>query len=167
MFPNCDVFVLHQAEPVPAIPDEATAEETWQKLSREGVVGKTPHKAEGVAAGGGRGSVMRGKCQRSNPSIGRNVIFLYRRAETTEDLAGVGLSVEMASHDIMLLLGRAQDIGLRLARHARKGFYQSGSGAGRHARRRASAGFNRYARRAKLVSGRRGGGDRCSRWSPF
>ena len=47
--------------------------------------------------------------------------FLLRRAEMTEDLAGVGLSVEMASHDIMLLLGRAQDLGLRLARHARKG----------------------------------------------
>jgi len=47
--------------------------------------------------------------------------FLSRRAEMTEDLAGVGLSVEMASHDIMLLLGRAQDIGLRLARHAKKG----------------------------------------------
>lgn len=47
--------------------------------------------------------------------------FLTRRAETTEDLAGVGLSVEMASHDIMLLMGRAQDIGLRLARHAREG----------------------------------------------
>ena len=46
--------------------------------------------------------------------------FLSRRAEMTEDLAGVGLSVEMASHDIMLLMGRAQDIGLRLARHARK-----------------------------------------------
>ncbi len=42
--------------------------------------------------------------------------FLSRRAEMTEDLAGVGLSVEMASHDIMLLLGRAQDIGVRLAR---------------------------------------------------
>ena len=47
--------------------------------------------------------------------------FLSRRAEITEDLAGVGLSVEMASHDIMLLLGRAQDIGLRLARNAREG----------------------------------------------
>ena len=47
--------------------------------------------------------------------------FLSRRAEMTEDLAGVGLSVEMASHDIMLLMDRAQDIGLRLARHARKG----------------------------------------------
>ncbi|MDE0617543.1 MAG: ATP-binding protein [Rhodospirillaceae bacterium] len=47
--------------------------------------------------------------------------FLTRRAEMTEDLAGVGLSVEMASHDIMLLMGRAQDIGIRLARNARKG----------------------------------------------
>ena len=40
--------------------------------------------------------------------------FLARRAEMTEDLAGVGLSVEMASHDIMLLMGRAQEIGLKL-----------------------------------------------------
>ncbi|MCY4481291.1 MAG: ATP-binding protein [Spirochaetaceae bacterium] len=47
--------------------------------------------------------------------------FLTQRAETTEDLAGVGLSVEMASHDIMLLMGRAQEIGLTLAHHARKG----------------------------------------------
>lgn len=47
--------------------------------------------------------------------------FLSRRAEMTEDLAGVGLSVEMASHDIMLLITRARDIGLRLARHAHKG----------------------------------------------
>ena len=47
--------------------------------------------------------------------------FLVRRAETTEDLAGVGLSVEMASHDIMLLMGRARDIALRLARDAREG----------------------------------------------
>lgn len=47
--------------------------------------------------------------------------FLARRAETTEDLAGVGLSVEMASHDIMLLLGRAQEIGIKLARTTREG----------------------------------------------
>ena len=33
--------------------------------------------------------------------------FLTQRAETTEDLAGVGLSVETASHDIMLVLNRA------------------------------------------------------------
>ena len=45
---------------------------------------------------------------------------LTHRVEVTEDLAGVGLSVEMASHDIMLLMSRAQDIGLSLARHARE-----------------------------------------------
>ena len=45
--------------------------------------------------------------------------YLSQRAEVTEDLAGVGLSVEMASHDIMLLMNRAQEIGSRLARAAR------------------------------------------------
>jgi signal transduction histidine kinase len=33
--------------------------------------------------------------------------YLVRRAETTEDLAGVGLSVETASHDIMAIMGKA------------------------------------------------------------
>lgn len=32
--------------------------------------------------------------------------YLKRRAETTEELAGVGLSVETASHDIMAIIGR-------------------------------------------------------------
>jgi signal transduction histidine kinase len=32
--------------------------------------------------------------------------YLVRRAEMTEDLAGVGLSVETASHDIMAIIGR-------------------------------------------------------------
>lgn len=32
--------------------------------------------------------------------------YLVRRAETTEDLAGVGLSVETASHDIMGIMGK-------------------------------------------------------------
>ncbi len=45
--------------------------------------------------------------------------YLSQRAENTEDLAGVGLSVEMASHDIMLLMGRANEIGRELARSAR------------------------------------------------
>ena len=49
----------------------------------------------------------------------RERMFLTRRAEMTEDLAGVGLAVEMASHDIMLLIGRAQNIGINLARYAR------------------------------------------------
>lgn len=46
--------------------------------------------------------------------------YLTRRAELTEDLAGVGLSVEMASHDIMLLMERARKIGINLAKHAQK-----------------------------------------------
>ncbi len=49
----------------------------------------------------------------------REKAYLSQRAETAEDLAGVGLSVEMASHDIMLLLTRAQDIAGRLARSVR------------------------------------------------
>ena len=44
---------------------------------------------------------------------------LVQRAEITEDLAGVGLSVEMASHDIMLLLNRGHEIARELAREAR------------------------------------------------
>ena len=44
---------------------------------------------------------------------------LSQRVEATEDLAGVGLSVEMASHDIMLLMNRAQDVAKRIARSAR------------------------------------------------
>ena len=52
--------------------------------------------------------------------VSRETEYLSQRAETTEDLAGVGLSVEMASHDIMLLMNRAQDIGRQLARAADK-----------------------------------------------
>lgn len=33
--------------------------------------------------------------------------YLIQRAETTEELAGVGLSVETASHDIMAIMGKA------------------------------------------------------------
>ena len=46
--------------------------------------------------------------------------YLSQRAEVTEDLAGVGLSVEVAAHDIMLLMNRAQEIGSRVARLARR-----------------------------------------------
>ena len=45
--------------------------------------------------------------------------YLSQRAEMTEDLAGVGLSVEMASHDIMLLMHHAQALARRLARSVR------------------------------------------------
>lgn len=46
--------------------------------------------------------------------------YLVQRAEITEDLAGVGLSVEMTSHDIMLMMGRANDIARELARSSRR-----------------------------------------------
>ena len=49
----------------------------------------------------------------------REKTYLAQRADITEELAGVGLSVEMASHDIMILMGRAQEIGSELARTAR------------------------------------------------
>lgn len=36
--------------------------------------------------------------------------YLVKRAETTEELAGVGLSVETASHDIMAIMGKAMNV---------------------------------------------------------
>ena len=44
---------------------------------------------------------------------------LVYRAEVTEDLAGVGLSVEMASHDIMLMIDRTQETAKKIAKLAR------------------------------------------------
>ncbi len=44
---------------------------------------------------------------------------LVYRAEVTEDLAGVGLSVEMTSHDIMLMMDRAQETAKKIAKLAR------------------------------------------------
>lgn len=46
--------------------------------------------------------------------------YLSSRIEITRDLAGVGLSVEMASHDIMLMMSRAQEIGIHLAQLVRE-----------------------------------------------
>jgi len=46
--------------------------------------------------------------------------YLKQRAEITEDLAGVGLSVEMASHDIMLLVSRTGELGKEIAKLSRK-----------------------------------------------
>ena len=48
----------------------------------------------------------------------RERAYFAQRTETMEDLAGVGLSVEMASHDIMLLMQRAQAIARRIAKSA-------------------------------------------------
>lgn len=45
--------------------------------------------------------------------------YLIQRAETVEDLAGVGLSVEMTSHDIMLMMDRVQGTAKEIAKLAR------------------------------------------------
>ena len=90
------------------------------KSVREGVVAK--HLADlktSLEVAGDKGRAREVSNIASEYQKEREV--LTHRIEVTEDLAGVGLSVEMASHDIMLLMGRAQDIGLKLARHAREG----------------------------------------------
>ena len=85
---------------------------------RDGVVAQ--HLAdlkEGLEKAGHKPQVR--KVAKIEAEYEREKEYLSQRAEMTEDLAGVGLSVEMASHDIMLLMNRAQDIGKRLARTAR------------------------------------------------
>ncbi|MXW18046.1 MAG: ATP-binding protein [Gemmatimonadetes bacterium] len=57
--------------------------------------------------------------QRIERDYHRERKHLVQRAEISEDLAGVGLSVEMASHDIMLLLERGRAIARELAQTAR------------------------------------------------
>lgn len=59
------------------------------------------------------------KVERIQTEYGKEKEYLSQRIETTEDLAGVGLSVEMASHDIMLMVSRAEEFGIRLAQMAR------------------------------------------------
>ena len=89
------------------------------KSAREGQVAK--HLAEfkkSLAAAGERGHA-REVSKIESEYLQERKVFVHR-IEVTEDLAGVGLSVEMASHDIMLLMGRAQEIGLKLARRARE-----------------------------------------------
>lgn len=59
------------------------------------------------------------KVERIQTEYGKEKDYLSQRIETTEDLAGVGLSVEMASHDIMLMISRAEELGIRLSQMAR------------------------------------------------
>ena len=60
-----------------------------------------------------------GKVAKVEKEYKREKDFLVQRAEVTEDLAGVGLSVEMTSHDIMLLMGRAKEIGIEIAKQSK------------------------------------------------
>ena len=88
------------------------------KAAREDVVGAALAKFQVQLREEGHAAHARqvGRIQREYK---REKGYLVRRADLTEDLAGVGLSVEMASHDIMLLMGRADEIGSELARRAR------------------------------------------------
>ena len=90
------------------------------KSVREGVVAKHLAELKTSLEKTGQAAQVR-EVSKIETAYEQERSFLTQRAEMTEDLAGVGLSVEMASHDIMLLMARAQDIGLRLARHAHKG----------------------------------------------
>lgn len=56
------------------------------------------------------------KVKRIEKDYKKEKSYLVQRAEITEDLAGVGLSVEMTSHDIMLMIARADDIAKQLSR---------------------------------------------------
>ena len=88
------------------------------RFVREGVVAQNlVDLKEGLERAGHKSQVR--EVTKIEAEYKREKEYLSQRAEMTEDLAGVGLSVEMASHDIMLLMNRAQDIGKRLARALR------------------------------------------------
>ena len=87
---------------------------------RDGVVAKHLAGLRGALRAAGH-TTYAGEVSKIESEYEQERGILSRRVTLTEDLAGVGMSVEMASHDIMLLMGRAQEIGLRLARFARKG----------------------------------------------
>jgi signal transduction histidine kinase len=50
---------------------------------------------------------LKGLVEKTEKNYRKEREYLVQRAETTEDLARVGLSVETASHDIMSLMGKA------------------------------------------------------------
>ncbi len=88
------------------------------RFVREGVVAQhLVDLKEGLEKAGHKAQVR--EVVKIEAEYKREKEYLSQRAEMTEDLAGVGLSVEVASHDIMLLMNRAQDIGKRLARALR------------------------------------------------
>ncbi|TXI48878.1 MAG: sensor histidine kinase [Lysobacter sp.] len=59
------------------------------------------------AAAGGNADVAGEKIAQANRQYKAERRYLVQRAENTEHLAGVGLSVETASHDLMLAMGSA------------------------------------------------------------
>ena len=90
---------------------------TTQFVRDEVVAQSLAELKEGLSKHGRKGQAA--DVARIETAYQREKAYLSQRAETVEDLAGVGLSVEMASHDIMLLLDRALQIGGQLAKMAR------------------------------------------------
>ena len=84
-------------------------------LARSEIVSKHLSDLKGdLEKKGDRPSVS--KVKRIEKDYKKEKSYLVQRAEITEDLAGVGLSVEMTSHDIMLMIARANDIAKQLSR---------------------------------------------------
>lgn len=88
------------------------------RFTRDGVVAQGLKTLKDVLKKSGQKAQVRAVAKIES-EYAREKGYLTQRAEITEDLAGVGLSVEMASHDIVLLMTRAREIGMRLARTAR------------------------------------------------
>ena len=89
---------------------------TAQLVRDEAVARRLAQLKDGLEKSGSMAQVI--EIGRIEAEYKREKEYLSQRADITEDLAGVGLSVEMALHDIMILMNRAQDIGKRLARMA-------------------------------------------------
>lgn len=88
------------------------------RVVQHGAVAQSLAKLKEAFRSSGHQSAVR-DVSRVESEYDREKRHLSQRAEMTEDLAGVGLSVEMASHDIMLLMSRAQEISGRIAWAAR------------------------------------------------
>lgn len=88
------------------------------ELMRSQIIGDHLDKLKTTLEKGGHKTEAR-KVAKLTKEYQRERSYLVQRAETTEDLAGVGLSVEMTSHDILLMVNRAQEIGSRLAKSSR------------------------------------------------
>ena len=88
------------------------------RVVQQGAVARSLAKLKDAFRASGNQSAAR-DVSRVESEYGREKSHLSQRAEMTEDLAGVGLSVEMASHDIMLLMSRAQELSGKIAWAAR------------------------------------------------
>ena len=97
--------------------EQKKRQRTQTRLLREGVVTRRMEKFKQHLTKSGYHSEAR-EFAKIAKEYEREKKSLSERTEMTEDLAGVGLSVELASHDIMLLMNRALYIGKQLAKAA-------------------------------------------------